>query len=243
MRVATLFNVAPADVRVGDPAPRPEMSYAHVRAAWVDNHEPPLAVLVETISGRAFCVELLWPDTPRPTPRRTRSGLAEPAIAADAARAMALEAAEAWFGPLPADYVLVNETGLRGPTVADYWFRWERRQGDIILPDRYGVTLDGLTGQVRNAFNPVYEITVPLEAKVTRQEAIGAADEAAEQHFPAGVQIVEPEEVQLEVGYTSQHSAEQHLFWRIVVRGGTPPHNLIDVLVDALTGEVLAVAP
>jgi hypothetical protein len=236
------FGVDPSGVIV-----RPEVR-EHVRLqsrqASLPAHDPPLHVWLGAETGQIITVVHNWPgtiggrvDLPEGAPRT-------PVLDQAAAERVALAAVRDCVGVLPDTYELADAGFHDTYASICYRFRWQEVVRGVRLPHRITVYVDASTGRVATLWRLVYPVTVPLEPKVTSEEAIGTALDRCRPSLQPGETLATPKAVlQADFGHNAKYvypNDRQFLMWSIEVwTAGATPRPVQWVEVDAITGGVI----
>jgi Zn-dependent metalloprotease len=129
-------------------------------------------------------------------------------------------------------YSVLQDTGYAN----EYYIYWREVISDVESPNNVFIAINANTGDIISYVGIERTVTVPLNPKISKTEAINIALQQFANH-----KFVEQPGVKLQIWYDNQ--SVQHLEWRVNFIDESSKEMIIggDVIIDAITGEVLSV--
>lgn len=188
--------------------------------------------------GGEFYVNMQTGDVERAIFNKARENSDNIRLTLDQARATALSHAKKNYRNFAQKNMQLTKTELQDyGTGKEYLFIWSEVVNNVETPNKVLVTLNPNTGEIITYIGLQRSVTVPLEPKILRDDAVKIA---ASQFKDI---IVQQTEAKLSIEYPVENV--QKLTWVIEVEG-KPRDNVPQgglVVVDATTGEVIVVKP
>lgn len=162
---------------------------------------------------------------------------AEPALTVDKAQTLATALLERVGISIKSPWLLVDVTyNIHGTNDRRYYFYWMKYLYGVELPAYLDVSIDADSGEVRSYSLCDDPVTIPIEAKLTAEEAIQIVAQKREVARPV------VESARLRIWYEPSWPGPQVLFWQVLLLDPNAPQDRdksILAEVNANTGKIV----
>ena len=183
-----------------------------------------------------FYVNMHTGEIERATFNKARENSGDVKLSQDQAEAIAFSYAKKSYANFAQKNMRLTTAELRDYGAGkEYEFIWSEVVNNIETPNKVLLTLNPNTGEVITYMGLQRPVTVSLEPKIAREDAINTAASQFKD-----IEVLRTE-AKLSVEYPAEHT--QKLTWVVEIEGqpkNNVPHGGL-VVVDAITGEVIAV--